>query len=152
MSGARHRVWKRLVVPLVITIVAAGTILGYAYASGQLGIVSGGPGKQSPILLALINYTIGSDQNQPNPTVATIWLRNLGTSSGTITTLLIQDTSDNGTILYSSHPNQTIGSGGAAGEVVVDTLGSGFYFSHGGYYFFTISCNTGFQMGFHLSY
>ncbi len=153
MSESRRPVWKRLVLPLVIAVIAASSILGYAYATGRLtSILSFGPGKQPPVVLQLVNYTISYDQNQQNPTVATIWVQNSGTSSGTVASLIIQNAGSNGAVDYSSHPNQTIGSHGARVAVVIDTLGSGFYFSHGGDYYVNVTADTGFQLGFHMTY
>jgi Na+/serine symporter len=152
MSGTWLNPRKRIIVYSIVAVVMGAGVVGYVFATGLVGYFAPNPGEQPPILLTLINTTISSDQNQQNATVATIWLRNLGTTTGTITTLVIRWTCDSCTVLYSAQTNVTIGPRGGVAEVVVDTLGSGFHFSHGGYYYFTITDNAGGQMGFHVSY
>lgn len=137
---------------MVIVLAVGGSLLGYAAFTGQFPSVYFGPGSQQPVVLALISYTISNDQNQQNPTVASIWLRNLGGSTASISKVTIQDAAGNSNPVYAFYPNQAIGSRGATTKVVVDTLSSGFYFSHGNAYAFTITSNPSFTISFHVSY
>jgi hypothetical protein len=149
----KRPVWRRLPFLLGIGILLSGGVVSYAFATGELSaIFPSGPGQQPAILLVLDNYTISYDQNQQNPTVATLWLSNLGTTTTRITSIVIRDTSDNGSVLDTFGVNQTIGPHGASARVVVDSLSSGFYFTHGRQYYFTVKDVTGSQLGFHVSY
>jgi hypothetical protein len=89
----------------------------------------GGSLRTSPELLTLDHYTISSDSGQQNPTVLTLWLRNDGASSTTLSSLSVKDTNPNTTPVSFRLNGVTIDPG-MTRSITVDTLGSGLYFSH----------------------
>lgn len=138
---------------LVIAIVGVA-LLGVALAVGvmQLGIPVS-PGGNGPVeKLGLLNYTIGYDQNQLNPTVLSLWLKNDGVAYALLGNITIQDQGPNPASVATFQLNGTVGPGGAAAKVTLDTMGSGFYFVHGHSYYLTVQTLRGNRFSFQLSY
>ncbi len=125
-------------------------VLGIALAMGviQLG-TSISPGGNGPLeKLTLLNYTIGYDQNQSNPTVLSLWIKNDGVVYPVLGAITIQDQSSNPAPSSSFQLNGTIASGGATAKVTLDTKGSGFFFIQGHSYDLTIQTLRGNRFSF----
>ena len=127
MTSIRNRVFKRSLVPIVIAILAATTIATYVFA---MPLLTSGPLKTSPELITLDHYTIATDSGQQNPTVLTLWLRNDGASTTTLSTISVHDENPSTSPVTFQLSGTTI-SPGTTKSITVDTLGSGLYFSHG---------------------
>ena len=139
----------------ILAIAIAGTaILGVALATGflQLGIPISPGGNVPGEKLILLNYTIGYDQNQQNPTLLTLWLKNDGVAYSPLSTMTIQDQTANAVPTVTLPLNGSIAAGGGIGRTTVDTLGSGFYFIHGHSYALTIQTARGNRFGFPMKY
>lgn len=131
---------KRLVLPVVLSLVAIGAVLGYAFGAPMLSkLVT--PGDIPANILHLDRYTITSDSGQTSPTVLTMWLRNTGTSMATLNTLTVKDLTGGSTVSVQMN-GPTVAPRGSTSTVAVDTLSSGFYFVHGHSYSFTIDTSS----------
>ena len=89
--------------------------------------------------LTMDSFSIASDSGQPNPTVLTMVIRNVGTMTVTIVTLTIQDQTDQSSSSAFSLNGPTIPAPNVSSTVSVDTLNSGFYFIRGHTYTFSVN-------------
>jgi hypothetical protein len=128
---------KRLRLSVVIGVLAAATVIGYLFAAPLL-VSSSIYLKTAPELLNLDNYTVTSDSGQQNPTVLTVWLRNDGALSTTLSTLSVKGENPNSNPVSFQMNGLTIDPG-TTKSITVDTVGSGFYFSHGILYTVTVT-------------
>src|SRR5260370_6566680 len=126
----RKRVSNRAFFVGVVALVAVGAVVGVLFAAPLLPGLTGSSLKTSPELLNLDHYTISSDSGQQNPTVLTLWLRNDGASSTTLSTLSVKDTNPSASPVSFQLSGVTIDPG-MTRSITVDTLGSALYFSHG---------------------
>ena len=89
--------------------------------------------------LTMDSFSIAPDSGQPNPTVLTMVIRNVGTVTVTIVTLTIQDQTDQSSSPAFSLNGPTIPAPNVSSTVSVDTLNSGFYFIRGHTYTFSVN-------------
>jgi hypothetical protein len=96
-----------------------------------------------PESLVQTEYMIGYDTGQANATVLNIWLANRGTASATLSAVTLQDSMSNSSPITFPMSGPTISKPGGWVEVTVDTLSSGFYFTHQHFYSLSIKASTG---------
>jgi len=96
-----------------------------------------------PESLVQTGYTIGYDTGQANATVLNIWLANRGNASATLSAVTLQDSMSNSSPITFPMNGPTISKPGGWVEVTVDTLSSGFYFTHQHFYSLSIKASTG---------
>jgi hypothetical protein len=96
-----------------------------------------------PETLILQGYTIGFDPGQTNATVLNFTMLNVGSSSARLASLTIRDVTANSNPFNFTMNGPTITQPGSWAQVVLDTHGSGFYFTHQHAYYLTITPSTG---------
>jgi len=96
-----------------------------------------------PETLIQQGYTIGYDPGQTDATVLNFTMLNVGVSSATLTSLTIKDVTVNSNAFNFTMNGPTIAQPGSWAQVVLDTRGSGFYFTHQHAYYLTITPSTG---------
>jgi len=87
-------------------------------------------------------YTIGYGSGQTNATILNFTMLNIGASSATLASLTIKDVTVNSNPFNFTMNGPTAQPGGGA-QVVLDTRGSGMYFTHQHAYYLTITPTTG---------
>jgi hypothetical protein len=95
-----------------------------------------------PETLVQQGYTIGYDPGQTNATVLNLTMVNVGASSATLASLTIKDVTVNSNPFNFTMNGPTITQPGGSAQVVLDTRGSGFYFTHQHAYYLTITPST----------
>lgn len=133
----RGRIRSITIVILLSVIAGAGIAGVIAYRCS----VNGGPCFWGPIggpseQIVLDHYTIQTAPGRQSPSVLTLWMKNAGPSTVSLSTLYIGD----GTSTVSVPVSQSIARG-ATNSVTVDTSGFGFYFASGRTY--SVSVITG---------
>jgi len=136
---ARIRLTRhRLTMIALVAISAAGLVSVYAIETNML-LPPYTIGSGHPEILTWDNgYSISSDSGQPNPTVLTMVVTNSGTVSVTIAALTIQDVTTQSSSPTLSLSGPTIPAPNFTATITVDTLNSGFYFTHGHTYTFNV--------------
>jgi hypothetical protein len=147
MSNIRNRLFNRSLLPIGIAVVAVATIATYVLA---VPLLTSGPLRTSPELLNLGHYTITSDSGQQYPTVLTMWMRNDGASTTTISSLSVFNQNPNSSPVTFQMNGMTI-TPGTTKSITVDTLGSNFYFSHGVLYQVTLVTSRA-SLSYSISY
>ena len=88
-------------------------------------------------------YSLGYDNGQPNPTVLTLTLANMATTSETLASITLKDTTSNSSSFTFPMTGPTISQPLGTAEAKLDTLGSGFYFTKYHGYQLIITPSTG---------
>src|SRR5467141_219208 len=125
----------------IVILLSVTTAAGIAGLIAYRCSVNGGPCFSGPIggpseQIVLDHYTIQTAPGRQSPSVLTIWMKNAGPSTVSLSTLYIGD----GTSTVSVPVSQSIARG-ATNSVTVDTSGFGFYFASGRTY--SVSVITG---------
>ena len=96
-----------------------------------------------PVTLIQQGYTIGYDSGQANATVLNFTMLNVGASSETLVSLTIKGDAVNSNQFNFTMNGPTISVSGGSTQVVLDTRGSGLYFTHQHGYYLTITPSAG---------
>jgi hypothetical protein len=136
------------IVPVTVDTSSSGFyfVAGQSYTIGVQTDQSNFYGFQvayPPESLIQTGYTIGYDTGQANATVLNIWLANRGTASATLSAVTLQDSTSSSSPITFPMSGPTISKPGGWVEVTVDTLSSGFYFTHQHFYSLSIKPSTG---------
>ena len=136
---------RSMTMVILLSVTAAAGIAGLiAYRCS----VNGGPCFWGPIggpseQIVLDHYTIQTAPGRQSPSVLTIWMKNAGPWTVSLSALYIGD----GTSTVSVPVSQSIARG-ATDSVTADTSGSGFYFASGRTYSVSVITSSNGQFTF----
>jgi hypothetical protein len=126
-------------VALVVISTASVFVAGYFVIETGIVFPPNAISRSHPEVLTMDSFSIASDSGQPNPTVLTMVIRNVGAVTVTIVTLTIQDQTDQSSSPAFSLNGPTIPAPNFSSTVTVDTLNSGFHFIHRHTYTFNVN-------------